>query len=244
MMGKFAIITGASSGIGEGIMTKLKNSGYKIIAVDKQSISKDIPEDIYFYQTDITNETKLQKLFNDISEKTDRIDVVVNSAGTIEKIPGLEKLTITEFKNILNVNLLGVFSICKYSLPFLKKSNYPSIINIGSIRGLYSRSNYLAYSSSKAALLSLTLNLAKELAKFKIRVNMISPGSVIGTGFWNIQNDKPLDLQTKMQLINASPLKKLTTAESIANAVRFLVSEDAGSITGIDLKIDTGLSLG
>ncbi len=243
-MDRLVIITGASSGIGAGILQKFKSEEYKIIAIDKQPMASDFAKDVYFYQMDITKEEEVRKVYEDISTKTDHVDVVVNSAGTIEKNAGIERLNNAEFKRTLDINLIGSFLICKFSIPFLKQSLSPSIINIGSIRGLHSRSQYLAYSSSKAALLSLTYNLAKELAKFKIRVNMVSPGSVVGTGFWDMQNDKPIDLPTKMQLINASPLKKLTTAKAIANAVSFLASEEADNITGIDLKIDTGISLG
>ena len=243
-MDKFVVITGASSGIGAGILQRFKSEGYNIIAIDKSPLSSEFTDDVHFYQTDITREHELRNAYEDISEKTDHVDVIVNSAGTIENAAGIENLNIQEFKNILDVNLLGAFLISKLSVPLLKNSTSPSIINIGSIRGIHSRSQYLAYSSSKAGLLSITYNLAKELAKFKIRVNMVSPGSVVGTGFWDMQNDKPLDLPTKLKLINASPLKKLTTVKSIANAVSFLASEAAENITGIDLKIDTGISLG
>ncbi|WP_132995448.1 SDR family NAD(P)-dependent oxidoreductase [Sporanaerobacter acetigenes] len=240
---KVALVTGGCSGIGLAIANKFLNESWELIIIDINPLPLELENKCIFLKIDLENEDDVINGFSEIEKSWNHIDAVVNCAGIIEKGIGLDGLEANEFRKVLNVNLIGSFLICKYSLSFLQNSKQGNIINIGSISAVHKVSNYLAYSVSKAGILSLTLVLAKQLAKYGIRVNLISPGSVVNTGFWEKQYGRKIDFYEEVQLINQSPLKKLNFPEGIANVVYFLVSDEASQITGANIVVDSGLSL-
>ena len=159
--GQTAIVTGASRGIGKKIANDLDSLGANVI--------KFSSKDFNFLERDAVNE-----LAEEI-KKYDKIDICINNAG-INKIDYVENIELSDFEDILNVNLYAPFVIAKAASGIMKNNNYGKIINIGSIWGIKTREKRLSYSTSKAGLIGMTRTLSVELAQNNILVNMVSPG--------------------------------------------------------------------
>lgn len=243
-MTNVVLITGGSSGIGLGLVKKFIENSWQVIIFDLNSLPKEVSKErCSFFQTDLSKEEEIKKNVTLISEVYQKIDVIINCAGIIENAHSLESLEKEMFEKIIKVNLIAPFLLAKHGLPYLKQSPQANIINIGSISGLNKASSNLAYASSKAGLFGLTMSLAKQLASFGIRVNMISPGSVINTGLWKEQYQREMTIMDKAQLIKQSPLKRLNDPESIADVAYFLASNSARQITGVNIIVDGGVVL-
>lgn len=178
---KVAIVTGASRGIGRAIAIKLTGLGYKVIGVFNSS--KDLAGDLEkrypnltMIKGDVGNEHEVLKIIKNTAEKYGKIDVVVNNVG-IDLFGKIEKYEIKNWDKMINTNLKSVFLFSKYSIPYLKKSDNPVIINISSRIGFcdFSEPEFVVYGTTKAAVNYFTVALAKELEKISIRVNAVIP---------------------------------------------------------------------
>ncbi|MCK4258560.1 MAG: SDR family oxidoreductase [Halanaerobiales bacterium] len=243
-MKNIALVTGGSSGIGLGIVKKFLEENWQVIVLDIHPLPDSVCiENCSFLKVNINNEDEVKKCFSSIGEVYKKIDAVINSAGIIENSISLDSLECEKFEQVIKTNLVGSFMICKYGLSFLKNSKRASIVNIGSISGVKKASNYLAYAASKSGLYGLTMSLAKQLAPNNIRVNMLSPGSVVDTGLWEKQYGREITFLDKAQLLKQTPLKRLNDPKAIADVVYFLSSEEAKMITGVNVTADGGVTL-
>ncbi|WP_350342990.1 SDR family oxidoreductase [Proteinivorax tanatarense] len=240
---RVAVITGGCSGIGQKVAEKFLENKWKVVVLDREQNSSNIIDNYTYLKTELKDERAIEKSFNIISGEFSEINALVNCAGIIEDEISLTDLNKKKFEEVISVNLTAVFLTCKYCLPLLRHSSDSSIINIGSISGTKKNSKYLAYSASKAGLVSLSFSLAKQLAKNKIRVNIVSPGSVINTGFSGRYSKNKLSFKDKIQLIKQSPMAEIITPESIADIVYFLTSYESRHITGANIIVDAGISL-
>ena len=174
-------------------------------------------------------------MINTIKDTFGRLDVLVNNAG-ISLIKLFEDTSCEDNKNIFDVNYVGPFEITKRVAKVMINQGYGSIVNISSMWGIYGGSCESAYSASKAALIGLTKALSKELGPSGIRVNCVCPG-VIDTDM-----NKNLTDETKMELIEKTPLHRLGNAKDVGELVSFLISDKASFITGQAILVDGGIN--
>jgi NAD(P)-dependent dehydrogenase (short-subunit alcohol dehydrogenase family) len=236
---KTIIVTGGAQGIGSIIARDLNLAGFKIIVfdIDLEAIAEKKPEydNIEYLKVDVSSETEII----DALSKIDCLHLfsVINNAAIHARKP-LEELHLDDWKRVLAVNLTGPFLLAKHTSKFLRK-NKGSIVNIASTRALMSEANTEAYSASKGGLLSLTHVLAVSLGP-EIRVNAISPGW-IETGDLkkkSVRRKIEHSAQDKMQ----HPAGRVGIAEDISAMVKFLISDEAGFITGQNYIVDGGMT--
>ena len=239
---KNVLITGATTGIGLSIAKKFLDNGFNVISVTRnESKVSYFNQNIKYYFGDVASVDELQSIYDEISCNNESIDVLVNNAGII--IPGgIESLSYDDWKNSLNINLSGYYNTTKMFLPLLKNGCNPNIVNISSISAKLGGSS-IAYSVAKAGVDMMTKVLARELFKYGIRVNAISPG-VVNSGFQVANNVVPKENYEEFlsNLSSAYPFG-IGDVSEISNAVFFLSSNEAKWITGSNLTVDGGKSI-
>ncbi|MDD3520822.1 MAG: 3-oxoacyl-[acyl-carrier-protein] reductase [Actinomycetota bacterium] len=241
-----SIVTGGSCGIGRDICRIFLSEGSDVAIMD---INKDegfktidkfkdeYPDrNVLFVNSDISDDVSVEKSINDIHERFGRIDILVNNAG-ITKDNLLLRMSLKEFKEVLEINLIGTFICCKAVSKYMVKQKYGRIINISSVIGIRGNAGQCNYAASKAGVIGFTKSLAKELASRNINVNAIAPG------FIKTDMTEKLDDKYKGKIIEMIPSGKLGTTVDVAKAALFLASEDSDYITGSVIKIDGGMAI-
>ena len=235
-MSKKILITGSSRGIGAAIARLAKEKGYDVLLHGKTttpsliSLAKELNSKYIIF--DVSNENDVINALSGI----DCIDVLINSAG-VNISKSFEDLTNNDWKAIYDLNVFGLVNVTKHVVPIMKSSQYiGKIINIASIKGMYSSVGRVAYASSKAAVINLTTGLAKELAP-KILVNAVAPGFTITEMTENTWSDR-----IKKQ-VDSILLKRMANPNEIAEVVIFLSGEKSEYITGQTINVDGGFSI-
>ncbi len=239
---KNILITGASTGIGLSIAKKFLENKNKVISItrNKEKINF-VNDNLEYYFADVSSKSSVSDVFREIETEYGHIDVLVNNAGII--IPGgIESLDFEDWKHSLDINLSGYYNVTKTFLPLLKKGKDPCIVNISSISAKLGGSS-IAYSVAKAGVDMMTNVLARELFKYGIRVNAVSPG-VVNSGFQVANGVVPKE-QYEEFLNNLNPGYPLGIGDvsEISNATYFLASSEAQWITGANLTVDGGKSI-
>ena len=239
---KIAIITGASKGIGKSTALLFAKEGAKIVinysSSEKEALSivdeiKEIGSEAIAVKCDVANENEVKEMIQHTIGKFGKIDILVNNAGVVFDAPFFER-TVEQWKKTMDVNLLGTFLCSKYASEQMLKNDNGKIVNISSTNGIDSFSpEAMDYDASKAGVIMLTRDLAKELAP-KIQVNSIAPGWV------DTEMNKDLPQDFIKEEIEKIYLKRFAKPEEIAKSILFLVSDDASYITGSTLKVDGG----
>ncbi len=240
---KVAIITGASQGIGLGIARAFAREGARLALWDfnAATLEKALAEVLESgagaaaFRVDVSCKTQVDDAARKVKEKWGAIDILVNNAGIYEVLP-IEEISEAQWDRVLAVNLKGAFLCCQAVIPHLKSQGGGRIINMASSAGKVGGNAAGAhYSVSKAGVICLSKQLARELGPYNITVNAVAPGRV-DTPIIRIVSDEENEafrLRT--------PLGRLGTPEDIANAVVFLASEEASFITGEILDVNGGL---
>lgn len=249
---KIVLVTGGASGIGFGTIEYLiEQKNYQIISFSKSeenilSAKEKLGQnqnEVLFIQGDVSKEEDCLKLFEEINQKYGRLDGLVNSAGII-KMGGIEEQTLEEWNNSINVNLTGIFLLTKTLLPLLKKGKNTSIVNISSMSSERAGGS-IAYCSAKAGLDMLTKYMAKDLAKYNIRVNSVNPAAVY-TNIYVSSGDYTQEGYDKWseEKVPGYPLGRIGDAKKdIAPTVEFLLSEKCLWTTGGMYLVDGGKCL-
>lgn len=241
--GKSAIVTGASRGIGRDIALYLAKEGAKVAV--NYSGSKDradaVVEEIkatggeaFAIQANVDKADDVQNLISATMEQFGSIDILVNNAG-ITRDNLLMRMKETEWDDVLNTNLKGVFLCTKAVTRQMMKQRAGRIINITSIVGVSGNAGQANYVAAKAGVIGLTKSSAKELASRNITVNSVAPGFITT----DMTDALPEDI--KSQMLSQIPLAKFGNPEDIAKAVAFLASEDANYITGQTIHVNGGM---
>lgn len=252
MKGKIAVVTGGGSGIGAGICEELAKNGAQVVVTDinKQNAEnvvesiKEIGGKAEAIKLNVTDFEALQNLGEYIKKEYGLVDYWVNSAG-ISKITPFFEHSEDIWDDTLDINLKGQFLCCKIAVEHMVEKGSGSIINLSSQSGKVGTSNYQAYCSSKFGVIGLTQSLAAEFGPGGVRVNSIAPG-VIYTPMWEQQKKdyakkRNLDPDNVMDYFKEkNPLRKLGTVKDVAKLACFLLSDDAGYISGQTINLNGG----
>lgn len=247
LAGKTAIITGASSGLGEAIARAFAEVGAKVVVASRQlekleRIAADIRscgQEAMAIKVDIATADEVQKMVERTISEFGAIDILVNNAA-IGISKNLVDTTEEEWDTILNTNLKGTYLCCKIVGRQMIKKEKGKIINISSIYGIIGVSRQAAYSTSKGGIVQLTRSLALEMARYKINVNCIAPGlffSPINVDFYTKNENLRQASLRRIPLRRAADMKELT-----AVAI-FLASDASNYIIGETIKVDGGWSI-
>lgn len=245
--GKTAFVTGASNGIGKKIAEQLLSAGAAVIVTDISDKGQELVDNwqtngysAIYEPVDVRDIEQVQAAVSRASATFGGIDILVNNAGIFPRAT-LAETTDEVWDQIMDVNLRGVFHSCKACIPSMIERGGGAIVNIGSLNTFGGTPQLFAYSTSKGGVASLTQNLARSFAPYKIRVNCVHPGWVVTEGEMEIQRKlgQPDDWVSKHA--EQLPMGRLQTPADIANAVLFFLSDEANQITGQAISVDGGL---
>ena len=244
LLGKTALITGASKGLGKAIALALAQAGAGIALVSRDRTKlNDVAAEIRasggnasVFVADVTDEAQVAQVRDAVAAQFgDTLHILINNAGINIRKP-VTDFTLAEWNSVLTTNLTSVFLLCRAFVPMMKGRGYGRIINMTSMMSHISLPGRTAYSASKTALLGFNRALALELAAEKITVNGISPG-VCDT---EINTPLMQNPELRAQFLAKIPMGRFGEPSEIAKLALYLCSEDAGFITGTDVIIDGG----
>jgi NAD(P)-dependent dehydrogenase (short-subunit alcohol dehydrogenase family) len=239
--GKVAIVTGASSGIGESTALLLAREGASVSVVDvnveggNDTVAriKKVGGQAIFIKADVSKTSQVKRMIERTEKAFGRIDILHNNAIWYGNAPATE-LDEKVWDRTIDVGLKSIFLSAKYGIPVMRKTGGGSIVNTGSVHSLVGFETHTAYDSAKAGVLGLTRVLAIDYGP-DIRVNAVLPGAIL-TPLWGKVTKKDLKHWSDMV-----PANRIGQPEDIASAVLFLASEEASFITGTSLVVDGGL---
>ena len=240
LSGKVAIITGGGSGIGRGIALALAQEGAKVVIAGRteeklRRVAQEIGPNCLPVQTDTGKATDISKLVDNAVQRFGGVNVLVNNAALL--LPGTaESHTDDEWEQMFDVNVRGVWQLCRAALPHLRAAGGGSIINIGSVLSMVAARNRVGYTATKGAVLAMTRALALDHASEKIRVNCICPG-IVDT---EMVARFSLDESARRHRIAMHPLGRFGQPQDIAQAAVFLASDESSWITGAAFPVDGG----
>jgi len=241
--GQTVIVTGGTRGIGKSIAEVFLKVGAKVIvtysaneaaAAQFRQDNSQFVETIDIQKLDVTKYEEVERFFKYIDTKYTGFEVLVNNAG-IRKDSVLAMMKESDWHDVMNVNLAGIFYMCKFAVMSLMRKRYGRIINISSVMERYGFEGQANYAASKAGLSALTKSLSKEVATRGITVNCVSPG-FIATEFIEDLPDK-----LREAYLARIPLKRFGSTEEVAACVLFLASKEASYVTGSTLEVTGGL---
>ena len=240
--GKIAIVTGAARGIGREIAKELLGAGMTVVAVDlREDLLGELPaalgspgDKLDCRPMDVTDSKGFSALINEVADKYERVDVLVNNAG-ITRDGLLLRMSDEDWNLVLKVNLTSAFIGIRAVAKYMVRQRSGSIVNMASYSGIEGNRGQANYSASKAGMIGLTKTTAKELAGKNVRCNAVAPG------FIETEMTDVLPQQAKDMALAQIPLKKLGQPADVARAVAFLASDASAYITGQVLSVDGGM---
>lgn len=239
-MGRVAIVTGGSIGIGRAISMAFDLTGDSVVVLDIDEVSGEKTaaelQRGEFIRCDVTDHSAVLSAVETIDDRHGQIDVLVNNAGGFPAQLTTEETDLEAWSRTLDLNLTSVFLVTKAALPLLRKSESGRIINIGSLAGqLASYRTAPAYSAAKAGVHALTRVLANELAADNITVNAVAPSAVLTDRIKELRDE-----EERAATAASIPLGRYQTPEELAAWVVFLASQEAGFMTGQTLPVNGG----
>jgi len=257
LMGRVALVTGASQGIGRACALKLAECGANVALVARnqhklQEVAQEIarartpvppnPESsggvlARAYPTDIENEDQVKGTFKSVISDFGKIDILVNNAG-ITRDQLVMRMKRADWDAVLNTNLTSAYLCTQQAIGSMLKQRWGRIINITSVFGQMGQAGQANYAASKAGLIGLTMAIAREVGSRNITCNAVAPG------FIETAMTSGLSDELKQSALKAIPLGRIGTAEEVANCVAFLASDEAGYITGHVLNVNGGMLMG
>lgn len=244
-MGKIAVVTGASKGIGRACALRLAKDGMTVAVNYSHSdaeAAKTVEEikaaggDAVAYKADVSDLNQVKDMFKFVSDTYGRVDVLVNNAGIVRD-EYLLMLTQENLDKCLDLNIKGYFYCAQQAALKMFSQKSGVIVNMSSVSSKMALAGQSVYSATKGAVNSMTQTMAKELARKKIRVNAVCPGFVQTEMVDQLPEDK------KKEYLKEVPLGRFADVNEVAGLVSFLCSDDASYITGQAIVLDGGLSL-
>jgi 3-oxoacyl-[acyl-carrier protein] reductase len=243
--GKTAIITGAASGMGRASVARFLELGANVVAVDRDAAglaTLDLPAArAATAVVDVTDEPAVHALVADAIDRFGQVDTYFNNAGVPMRVKPMWESTVDEWRAIADVNVIAILIAVRAVIGHMRERRNGSFLVTSSTGGLRPRPNMSAYTASKAAAITAVKTLALEIAADGVRANVICP----------VAADTPMlaefefggRVQTIEQLIEATPMGRLATAEDVANVAAFLASDAAAFLTGVALPVDGGRTI-
>ncbi len=222
--GKRAVVTGGASGIGEAVAKRIAAEGGRVAVWDVNGGIK----------VDISDNASVVRAAEETVEKIGGIDILVNSAGITGPTVPLAEFPIEGWQQVININLNGAFYCNRAVVPYMVAQNYGRIVNIASIAGKEGNPNASAYSASKAGVIGMTKSLAKELAKYNITVNAITPAAV-RTPIFDQMPQTHIDF-----MLSKIPKGRFGTVDEMASIICWLASEECSFSTGAVFDVSGG----
>lgn len=236
--GATAIVTGAARGIGRALSAAFVQSGATVVMVDVDAealIESAQALGAIPCVADISDASAVERIVAEAIERTGRIDILVNNAGLLRDAV-VWKLSEPDWDSVVDVSLKGTFLLTRACVPHFRSQQRGRIINVTSYTGLHGNTGQAAYAAAKSGVIGFTKTIAKELARFGVTANVISPNA----------HTRMIDSipETKLAEIQALiPLGRFADPEEIAGGVLFLASDEAAYITGVVMPIDGGVSM-
>jgi len=251
---RVAIITGPAKGMGEAATLTMADAGADLVLVGRdlapiEGVAKKVHKlgrRAEIIQCDVTKHDQVVKVCEDTLKNFGQIDILVNIAGGTGPLGKLSwETTPEEFDQIINLNMKGCFLTMKAALPSMIKRRYGKIVNVGGTFGLRGRALRMAYSASKWGLRGITKSTALEVGRHNINVNCLCPGMVDGPRFKKVCAERAKSRGISKEEARAEhedeyALRRISTAQDVANAILFFSSDASQNITGQDLAIDGG----
>lgn len=237
------LVTGGANGIGLATAALWAEAGGQVAILDihdcRQAAERIGPAALGI-TADVTDEEAVRAALEAVSTRFGRLDAVFNNAGILGAPGHMDALSLDEWNRVMAVCATGPFLVTKHALPYLKQAGGGAIIMNASISAIHGSVSHPAYSAAKGAIMSLSASLARQLGRFRIRVNCICPGSIDGTGLGASGQVPPLTAEQRIGMISRIPLGRIGAPEDIARTVLFLASGAARHITGAVLRVDGG----
>jgi NAD(P)-dependent dehydrogenase (short-subunit alcohol dehydrogenase family) len=235
---RVAIVTGGARGIGYAVAERLARSGASVAIWDRdhdaaEAAAKSIPGSIAL-ALDVADPAAIESAAAATERRFGRIDILVASAGITGPNAAVADYPVEAWRQVIDVNLTGVFLCCRAAVPYMQKRDYGRIVNIASVAGKEGNPNAAAYSASKAAVIALTKSLGKELAATGIRVNCVTPAAV-RTDIFKQMTQQHIDF-----MLSKIPMGRFGKVEEMAALVAWLASEECSFSTGATFDISGG----
>ena len=240
------VVTGGASGIGAATARRFAAEGAEVCILDRdrpaaEKLATDLGEGHLAMELDVRLEAGVERVAAAVYEHWDRVDVLVNNAGS-ELNKTYNETTVDEWDRVLDTDLKGPWLLCKHFVPRMVERGSGSVINISSLNGLVGFPLSTAYGSAKGGLVVFTRDMAIELATSGIRINCVCPG-VIETPMMERWTDLMPDKdEAKTMLRGVMPIGRMGTAEEVASAVLFFASADSSLCQGAVLSVDGGFT--
>ncbi len=245
LKGKRALITGGTKGIGKAIVHEFLALGAEVVftarnagevaAAEQEFLQMDYS--VHGLVADVAEDQHRQRLVQWIGQHWGFLDVLVNNAGiNIHKRSA--DYSEAEYRKVLNIDLVAPFELCRLLLPFLQKGHGASVINLSSVAGSYDLQTGAPYGMAKAGLIQLSRTLAVEWARYKIRVNTVSPWFTSTPLVESILEDP----RRTEAITSKTPLRRMAQSEEVAAAAAFLAMDKSSYITGHNLSVDGGVT--
>lgn len=243
LKGRIAIITGGAAGIGKAAVERFLKEGAHVVVWDiNAEKGKALIDELgglgplHFKPVNTTNHDEVIEQCEWVIKEWGRIDILVNNAG-ITRDATMKKMTPEQWKQVIDVNLTGVFNCVNAVSNTMIAQNYGRIINTSSVVGLYGNFGQANYAATKSGVIGLTKSLAKELGRHSITVNAVAPG-FIATEMVRAMPEKIINM-----MVSKTPIPRLGTPEDIAYAYTFLASDKASFISGSVLSVDGAVTI-
>ncbi|SMX70085.1 MULTISPECIES: SDR family NAD(P)-dependent oxidoreductase [unclassified Brevibacterium] len=241
---RIIIVTGAASGIGKGIATRLAADGATIVVADldaakSQETASALGNNSIGLAVDVTDRAKVDAMTTQVIETFGRIDVLVNNAGWDKVEPFMES-TAETWDRVIAINLIGTLNCTQSAAAHMIAAESGAVISIGSDAGRVGSSGEAVYSAAKGGIISFSKTFAREVARHNITSNCVCPGPADTPLFAEISEDNP-KLRTALE--KAIPMRRLAQPDDLANAVAFFARPESTYVTGQTLSVSGGLTM-